>query len=220
MRPLRERRGALGEGVGGAVNGPGPESLLPGDILFGPISGGVGVLVGLGQLMLGDVSRKDWRVRHVGVIVQVSAGAVRLVQAMPSGAEEIDLGQERWTEDYVYVRPRYDSHGFDRVRMGDAVAMAARDYVNTPYSFLDYAALAGLHFGIKNGLVRRRVTRSKHMICSQLADQAMTDAGHHVFEDGRLPQDVTPGELYTAMMRQPGQFFIPGRMTAWVKTGR
>jgi hypothetical protein len=199
------------------VSGPGPELLLPGDIMFGPIGGGVGVLVGLGQLMLGDVSRKDWKVRHVGVIVQASANAVSLVQAMPSGAEEVDLGRERWTEDYVYVRPRYRS---DRWHNGDSVAMAARDYVGTPYSFLDYAALAGLHFGIKNGLVRRRVTRSKHMICSQLADQAMTDAGHHVFEDGRLPQDVTPGELYTAMMQQPGQFFIPGRMTSWVKTRR
>jgi hypothetical protein len=196
------------------VNEPGPESLLPGDIMFGPIGGGVGVLVGLGQLMLGDVSRKDWRVRHVGVIVQASAGAVRLVQAMPSGAEEIDLGRERWTSDYIYVRPRYDSLGAMQLR----VAMAARGYVNTPYSFLDYAALAGLHFGIRNGLVRRRVTASKHMICSQLADQAMTDAGHHVFADGRLPQDVTPGELYTAMMQQPGQFFVPGRMNSWAET--
>jgi hypothetical protein len=94
--------------------------------------------------------------------------------------------------------------------MANAVAFVARGYVGTPYSFLDYAAIAGLHAGVKNGPIRRYVKSTGHMICSQLADQAMSDAGWHVFDDGRLPQDVTPAALYRQMMRMPGQYIVGG----------
>jgi hypothetical protein len=34
------------------------------------------------------------------------------------------------------------------------------------------------------------------MICSQLADEAAMRGGWHLFSDGRIPQDVTPGDLW------------------------
>jgi hypothetical protein len=34
------------------------------------------------------------------------------------------------------------------------------------------------------------------MICSQLVDTILCRAGYHLFADGRLPQDVTPGALF------------------------
>lgn len=203
--------------------------LRPGDIQFGPIGGAVGVLVGAGQLILGDATPRSWKVRHVGVVTQsIPNGSVtallpngpgdrivKLVQAMPSGAEEITLGREHWTADHVYIRPAYHSS----LVLATRVAEAARSYIGTPYSFLDYVALAGLHFGIRNGPVRRYVTSSKHMICSQLADQAMSDAGHHVFTDGRLPQDVTPAELFHGMLRMPGEYLQPTRFDRWRPCG-
>lgn len=183
------------------------EDLRPGDIMFAnhvrPWAADALIWAGQGALGQGRYPH------HVGVVVESAyeSRAPRMVQAMPSGAEEVELGPDFWTPDYVYIRPRYGLPnrllGLERlseVSQAFLVARAARSYVGTPYSFLDYLAIAGVHLGIKNGPIRRRVTSSKHMICSQLADQALTDAGYHVFDDGRLPQDVTPGALFTRLM--------------------
>lgn len=197
------------------------DDLRPGDIMFGPISGAAGVLVGVGQLILGDATPKDWKVRHVAVVTQSSGIGFdffgypkgpnpKIVQAMPSGAEEIEIGPEHWTSEFIYVRPLYPLP-----YQGHEVARAAHGYVGTPYSFLDYLAITGVHLGIKNGPIRRYVTTSKHMICSQLADQAMCDADFHVFNDGRLSQDVTPSALYRKLISMPGAHVVPGAEIHW-----
>jgi hypothetical protein len=164
--------------------------VLPGDIMFARHVSprAADLLILAGQVFLGQPGYPH----HVGVVVQGGEDA-RIVQAMPSGAEEVGLDDRYWTRDYEFIRPRYP----DRIGLpfGVSVAAAARRYVGVPYSFADYAAIAGVRLGIKNGPIRRYVTTSKHMICSQLADQALTDAGFHSFTDGRLPQDVTPGAL-------------------------
>jgi len=186
-------------------------SLRAGDIMFAnhvrPWA--ADALIWAGQAFLGQPRYPH----HVGVIVQggypgdwdADHRPPRMVQAMPSGAEEVDLDARFWTPDYVFIRPNY-------MRSGAAldVGEAARRYVGTPYSFLDYAAIAGVRVGVANGPVRRYVTTSKHMICSQLADQCMADAGYHVFNDGRLPQDVTPGALYGKLLTMnPAAAFRP-----------
>jgi hypothetical protein len=43
------------------------------------------------------------------------------------------------------------------------------------------------------------------MICSQLADTAAAEGGWHLFEDGRWPGDVTPGDLYRLYQGQRAQ---------------
>jgi hypothetical protein len=63
------------------------------------------------------------------------------------------------------------------------------------YGFLDIAALGLRQFGINLGFINRRITRSDRMICSQLVDEVYKRAGVHLFTDGRLSQDVTPGDL-------------------------
>lgn len=194
--------------------------LRPGDLMFArhvsPKAVDLGILAG--QMILGQPGFPH----HVGVVTQASSfelhrdGAIgpKIVQAMPNGAEEIEIGPEHWTKDYIYVRPDYEigmteEAGYSGTEQGRLVAFAAQKYKDTPYSFADYAAIAGVHFGIKNGPIRRYVTSSKHMICSQLADQALTDAGFHAFTDGRLPQDVTPSALFARLLALPGQHVIP-----------
>lgn len=194
--------------------------LRPGDIMFArhvtPRSADLLILAG--QWFLGQPRYPH----HVGVIVSSGGPGLvplngdilvpptippRMVQAMPNGAEEVDLDDRYWTDDYVYVRPNYM-----RSHAHLDVAAAARSYVGTPYSFLDYAAITGVRLGITNGPIRRYVTTSKHMICSQLADQAMADAGYHVFTDGRLPQDVTPGALFGKLTSMyPAAIIRPGK---------
>lgn len=188
------------------------QSLRPGDFMFGPIGGFIpGVMpVGIGQLAL--ASRKErltwkewWKVRHVAVVVCAagagypsSGQAPRIVQAMPSGAEEIPIGLEHWTDDFIYIRP-YWSNGVT----GEAVAMYARSYIGTPYSFADYAAIEAHHLHLPVPHLDRYIRDSGHMICSQLADQAAADAGYHIFDDGRFPGDVTPAALYRKMILMP-----------------
>lgn len=161
----------------------------PGDIMFSKRlkPRAVEALVWGGQMILAETGYPQ----HVGVVVDGG----RLVQAMPKGAEVVTLDKRHWTGDITFIRPNYRSE-----YTAPAVARAALRYVGTPYSFLDYAAIAGLHLGIKNGPIRRYVRTSQHMICSQLADQALADAGWHVFDDGRLAQDVTPVALYVKML--------------------
>lgn len=155
-----------------------------GDIGFGIIPGGVGGFVALGQLMLGDACRYT----HAFVVVEDD----QVVEAMPAGAHLVPIGRRAGSE-YAYVRlPLTEDQR-------QAFLRAARGYVGVGYGFSTYLALALAQWGIPHRLLRSSISRRGRMICSQLVDQALTDAGVHLFADGRLPQDVTPGDLYYAL---------------------
>lgn len=168
--------------------------LRPGDIGFCAIAGKVGIGISVAQWLLLKTQEPEWKIDHAYVVTDLATA----VEAEPGGAREVQFGAERTGPGYVYLRPAYGAG------QGHDVARAARGYVGVPYSFADYAAILGLHMGIDNGAVRRYVTSSRHMICSQLADQSLSDAGVHVFNDGRLPQDVTPVDLYRGLLSLPG----------------
>lgn len=184
--------------------------LRPGDVIFPTITGYAGALVGAGQIILGDATPKEWRVRHVAIVTQPGTFAgetVRpmIVQAMPGGAEEVEITDAHWSRGYPVLRPIYRTD-WQTLSTAQAaiVAQAARRYVGRPYSILDYVALAGRHVLALKPTQRtpfdRYITATGHMICSQLVDQALSDAGYHVFDDGRIPQDVTPAALYRKLL--------------------
>ena len=87
------------------------------------------------------------------------------------------------------------------------IVNAAMYLVDTPYSWLDIVSIGLLQYGIKPRWVRDRVERTDQLICSQLVDLAyegpserlggmvLLAPGVHLFADGRLPMDVTPGDL-------------------------
>jgi hypothetical protein len=215
--------------------------LRPGDVMAGPIGGVVPGLfpVAAGQLLLAPSEARRtlpqwWNWRHAAVVVSSCTdwGAPsesylgwkppKLVQAMPSGAEEIVMTYARhWTGDYFYIRPAYEGPQWD------IVAYAARRYVGRPYSFADYAAIAAHRLRYGQGYaaledrdaLARYVADSKRMICSQLVDQALTDAGWHTFTDGRLPQDVMPAELACALLAGKGWHLRPGE-SEWTPNDR
>lgn len=150
----------MGNGIQGLAD------LKPGDIMFGPIGGAVGIGVGLGQLFLGEAFRAGrTSVRHVGIVVEASRtlppGSVhegvtyetevitrpRLVQAMPHGAEEVPMMVDtHWTDRHAYARLMPDYAG-----QGDDAAAIARLMVQykVAYSFASYGALALWRWGIK-----------------------------------------------------------------------
>lgn len=77
----------------------------------------------------------------------------------------------------------------------ERVVDIGRGLKDTPYNYLDYLAIGLEHFGVRPKLVLNRVRRQDRLICSQLVDFVYNMAGIHLFNDGRVPQDVTPADL-------------------------
>lgn len=152
---------------------------MPGDFGLTRIRGIVGWWIGLGQLITGDASRYT----HAFIVLDDDT----VVEAMPGGAIITPLSFYEGSA--VYSRLELT----DEQRA--AIVREAKSLKGIPYSFLDYLALALAHFGIKPKKLRKYIQSKGHMICSQLVDEVYRRAGVHMFNDGRLPQDVTPGDL-------------------------
>lgn len=157
-----------------------------GDFGVVPIPGRMGRLIRLGQWLNGD-GYADYE--HAFVIVD----PYQVVEGRPSGA---GYGRvDAYPNAVFYSCP--DEHR-------DAVARAAMRLIGRGYSWADYFALAAVRFhldAIAHPL-RRYVTDSGRLICSQLVDLAYSMAGVQLFDDHRLPGDVTPGDLYGLILEQ------------------
>lgn len=232
----------------------------PGDLYFGPIGGAVGIGVGIGQATLGEGwSVGPLKIRHVGIVVEaVSPGEIpegaytyvggpvrdaarewrapRMVQAMPRGAEEIEMTPEKhWTEKCAYVRLAEDYAG----QALDAAAIARLMVAEgVAYSFASYAALALWRWGLETPRLESWIDRRgervpfqppgidsgawdgdppqlrlpREAICSVLVDQAWTLAGKSVMI-GTPKQCVTPGKLAGRLLFETpsAQWSFPGR---------
>ena len=118
-------------------------------------------------------------------------GTVYIVEAMRSGARE-----NVW---------HYDDHDHlwstGLVKTSTKAGNAALAYVDRPYSWLDYAAIAAHASQLPAPGLRRYVASTQHLIGSQLVDQAELDAGVHLFDDGRWPGYVRPSDLADLILR-------------------
>jgi hypothetical protein len=182
----------------------------------------------------------DLDIRHVFVVVRGGEGPAwpQVVEAEPGGAQLRSIADgrllvdvdNRWTDQYAYVRLPEDYPG----QAGDAAAIA-RAMAGTPYSFASYAALAAWRMGMKTPKLeawinRRRPWRDVHLpsgartggassgmglpreaICSVLADQAWSLTGKKIME-GVAHQCVTPGALAGRLLAMDGAHWMwPGR---------
>lgn len=142
--------------------------------------GTVGRLIRLGQWLNGDGFANY---QHAFVYV----GNGEIIEAMPGGAllsrlDKYDPGTVAWLQ--------------CPTEFGAAVAEAARGLEDVPYSFLDYFAIAAHRFHLPIPLLKRYISSTGHMICSQLADYAALDGGWHLFADERWEGFVTPLDIY------------------------
>jgi len=162
-----------------------------GDFGLVAIKGGVGRLIRIGQWLAGD-GYADYE--HAFIYV----GNNEVVEARPKGAGYASLAA--YTDVDWYACPDVDGSN----AVGIHIAQIAVALKGTPYSFVDYAALAAIaaHLPLSSRLLRHYVADSGHMICSQLVDYCYMKAGVHLFNDGRLPGDVTPGDLYGLVVQQ------------------
>jgi hypothetical protein len=161
-----------------------------GDFGVVPIPGRMGRLIRFGQWLNGD-GYNDYE--HAFVVVDKWIGGGEVIEGRPSGAGSARL--KAYPNAVYYTCP--DEHR-------RAVAHAAISLIGRGYSWVDYLALAAIRFHLDAIArpLRSYVTDSGRLICSQLVDYAYQLAGVQLFDDGRLPGDVTPGDLYTLILEQ------------------
>lgn len=82
------------------------------------------------------------------------------------------------------------------------VPEVAEELEGTPYSFLDLLSVGALQYHIRLWPLRRILARQHRAICSQLVDEFLRRLGFSIYDDGRWPGDVTPGDLlWTSVLR-------------------
>lgn len=164
----------------------------PGDIGVVHVNGIGGLLIRLGQRLIGS-GGSDYE--HAVICIGVSVdGAAQVVQAMPKGAD---------TRTYYPASGVLWSSFPLTESQRDRIKRAAIGYLDTPYSAADYFAIAAQRFGFGwLPFVRKVMASTNSMICSQLCVQCYHDAGIDLFP-GRLPGDVTPGDLAALIEKRP-----------------
>lgn len=157
----------------------------PGDIGLVTMAGNSGKLIRIGQFLNGD---KFANFEHAFVYL----GGGVIIEAEPGGAKITGL---HYDPNKVYWCTDIAKLWSDRQRKN--ALLAARKYKGTPYSAADYFAIAAHTLHLPGStLLKNYVASSKHMICSQLADQIAQDCGVQIFDDKEWPGYVSPGGLY------------------------
>jgi hypothetical protein len=110
-----------------------------------------------------------------------------LVEADPKGA--------RYNHISNYPNARYNLHTSLPDGTREQIWKSAEAMVGRRYGWLDILALSLRFFGLRFGWIEDRIKRQDRLICSQLVVLAYAQAGVYLFDDGRLAQDVTPGDL-------------------------
>lgn len=173
-------------------------TVQPGDVGFSTINGAGGAVPMWGQVLLHDACRFDHTFWVVQALDSPGFPDGLIVQAMPHGAEYQPL-RPRLAPGFAYAPVPLDD---DQRAMVPAIARTftdARKGRGIGYSFLSYPALAAIQWHLPIPHLKRYVGDSGRLICSQLVDEGLRRVGYHVFNDGRWPLDVTPGDLYYAL---------------------
>ena len=181
--------------------------IMPGSFGLSVIGGKLGWWIDKGQAF---VEQQDYKFTHAFLVLDDET----VIEAQPGGARITPLsvytsrpeGTVIFTDEPVqreldayYTRKRgwnagADLHEFE-ARLREKLVDFGRSLNGTPYNYIDYLAIALDRFGFRPRLIRKRMQRHDRLICSQLVDYVYTMAGIHLFDDGRDPFDVTPGDL-------------------------
>jgi hypothetical protein len=153
------------------------------------IPGAAGLFIRVGQWLIGDGFENY---EHAAVAIDdATSGAIDVMEAEPGGAR---------ISTYNFVQFTWSNLSLT-LEQAQAVSLAAIKYKNVPYSFLDYFAIALHKWHIPIPGLRKYISSTRHMICSQLVDQCFKDAGVQLFDDGRWSGYVTPGDLYKLLSK-------------------
>ena len=150
-----------------------------GDIGLYSISGPLGWIISIGQAAVGDGSKYT----HAFIITDQN----EVLAAQPRGA--------RYDPLHIY----YGRSAVLDVPLTDLqralIVENARKLEGVKYGFSGYLYIILSAFNIRPKWLVNYVTNNGRMICSQLVDFVYAQSGVHLFDDGRQPFDVTPGDL-------------------------
>lgn len=195
------------------------EACQPGAIVFARIGGWTGKLIAAAQAFSGDGSR--WT--HVAMVlddlacIEAEPGGAQINPIEKYlGMEEVvfcDRPVQDWLAGVEASKPEglqlTDPDAYwgtlERMKRGQ-ITLVARALKGTRYGYLQYVYMGLLALAGKDGSLdqprgwftrwlAKRITQRGSMICSQLADETLLRCGIQVFDDHRLPQNVTPGDL-------------------------
>lgn len=158
----------------------------PGDIAVCSMGGHGGRIIRLLQWVNGDGFRD-----YEHALIYLGDGQV--LQAEPGGATVGPLGGYGHIMWSTGLFPPLDAEHL-ALLPGIAAAMEG-----TPYSWLDYAALAAHRLRLPVPGLRGYIKSTGHQMCSALADHVSKLLGRHWFTDGRFEGYVTPGALARRM---------------------
>lgn len=173
---------------------PPSDAPLPGTIGLTSISGEVGRLIRLGQ-WLAETPLSRWFSKDTEPPYQhafLYLGDGKILEAEPGGARIADVTEYSVIYWCTGIASRFTAEQLDNV------ARSAPDFVNVPYSFLDYFALAARRLRVfpLYPILRVYVRSTRHKICSALADAMYQANGLQVFRDRRWDGDVMPMDLF------------------------
>lgn len=176
------------------------------------IGGWVGKLVAAGQAFAGDGSRftHAFIVLNDTEVLEARPGGVGIGKLADRLADHdvvfCDEPVQDWLQRQKIVYDSMDNVGgelsdpeaywgyVENLKRAD-IRDIARSLLRTKYGYLQYLYLGLLTFGVDSGWLKKLITNRRHLICSQLVDEVFRRAGIQLFDDGRLSQDVTPGDL-------------------------
>lgn len=180
--------------------------LQPGDILLLQIKGWVGKAVWFMQAINRDTSR--WT--HAAIVLDDNT----VFEAQPGGARITPLSKyadRPGTVVQFYQKPHTVgggvAHGYLLSPLMPLMTEARRAAIvrdarlmfknNYRYAWSTYLYLSLVRLGIRTDWLKTQVQNPDIGICSQAVDLIYSDNTLHLFADGRMPYDVTPGDLAT-----------------------
>lgn len=139
----------------------------------------------------------DSDVNHAGTLLDTTG---RTLEAQPGGA--------RYGHISSYPHALWSGVNPDlrlsKVEAQDVIEVA-HSHLGDRYSWFDCACIgcSKLTGGHVPGFIRDRLDQPHMNMCSQLVDVIRAEAGIHLFRDGRLPGDVSPGDLRSLITATP-----------------
>jgi uncharacterized protein YycO len=172
-----------------------PNPVPPGTFITTHITGQVGTLIGVGELLNSDRLLHPFN-KELFELSKFSHAAIcdgkgNVIEAEPGGARLHSL------DEYLDGRPLMFSNL--KVPLNPTTGLQIVDFamgmLGTPYSVLDYLADAAKRFHIPLfGWVDARLKSNKSIICSQLVTLAYTMANRPLIHN-KMAWEVTPLDL-------------------------
>lgn len=167
-------------------------TIQPGDFCCVPVSGGVGYLISVGEWLDGD-GFGDYD--HAEIFIgeaDIYAPYGYTIGAYPGGAAKVALPcPPDKLPNALWSSGKFNLSDSQRT----TIVAKATSLIGTPYSALDYFALALHRFKLKDNWLKNYIASSDHMICSQLVDYVYYQSGYILFTDDRWFGYVTPADL-------------------------